>query len=343
MKKKILFVILRFAKLFGGFRFARWVTAKDLRILCYHGAAVADEHAFRPGLFISPDVFTKRMQYLAEGHYPVLPLAEALKLMQENRLPACATVITIDDGWYGTYSVMAPVLAQHGFPAMLYVATYYVEKSTQVFNVAIGYAMWRSLEGTLDLTAVNEHLSGSYDLRVSEDREAAIEVLNAYANGLESAQDRQELFRRLCDVLRCDWKEIESKRLIAFMSLDEARELRRQGIDLQLHTHRHRLPDATYEELKGELTDNRNVLCKVTDDELVHLCYPSGHYTDWHLEQLNRLNVETATNTEPGFIRKNTGKLELTRFLDSDALTDLEFEAEMSGFFEIIRRCGYRI
>lgn len=343
MKKKILFVILRFAKLLGGFKLARWVTAKDLRILCYHGAAVADENAFRPGLFMSGDVFASRMRYLAEGDYPVLPLGEALALLQDDMLPACATVITIDDGWYGTFSVMGPVLAERGFPAMLYVATYYLEKGTQVFNVAIGYAMWRSRATDLDLAAVSDRLTGAHDLRSAAEREAALDTLNTYANGLESAAERQNLFRRLCDVLGCDWKEIEAQRLIAFMTVDEARQLREQGVDLQLHTHRHRLPDGTVDDMRAELDDNKRVLAEANDTDLTHLCYPSGHYTERHLEQLNQLDIATATNTEPGFIRKNFKRLELTRFLDSDVITELEFEAEMSGFFEIIRRCGYRI
>jgi hypothetical protein len=44
-----------------------------------------------------------------------------------------------------------------------------------------------------------------------------------------------------------------------------------------------------------------------------------------------------------GFNRSTTPKLELRRFLDSEAISFLEFEAEMCGFFELIRKTGFTI
>jgi hypothetical protein len=38
------------------------------------------------------------MRWLAASRYPVLPLDEAVDRFQAGALPACAVVITIDDG-----------------------------------------------------------------------------------------------------------------------------------------------------------------------------------------------------------------------------------------------------
>src|SRR3546814_17535202 len=46
----------------------------DLRILCYHGAALRDEHHFRPGLFMGKETFAARMALLARQGYPVIAL-----------------------------------------------------------------------------------------------------------------------------------------------------------------------------------------------------------------------------------------------------------------------------
>jgi peptidoglycan/xylan/chitin deacetylase (PgdA/CDA1 family) len=51
-------------------------------------------------------------------------------------LPGCATVVTIDDGWYGTYKFMGPILKEHGFQATLYIASYYLNRPLK--NSVIG-------------------------------------------------------------------------------------------------------------------------------------------------------------------------------------------------------------
>ncbi len=127
MNKIILPLILKAAKIVGLFAISCRLTARDLRIICYHGASLRDEHDFSPGLFVSKDTFAERMDYLARKGYPIISLDEALDGLKQGTWPIRATVITIDDGWYGTYSVMGPILRNHGFPATLYIASYYLE------------------------------------------------------------------------------------------------------------------------------------------------------------------------------------------------------------------------
>src|ERR1043165_631679 len=112
MRKAVLAVILRMAKSTGLFALARRLTARDVRILCYHGAALRDEHQFSPGLFMSKETFAARMEFLARQGYPVLKLEEVVERLEQGDWPPAATVITIDDGWFGTYRIMAPILQQ---------------------------------------------------------------------------------------------------------------------------------------------------------------------------------------------------------------------------------------
>ena len=85
--------------------------------------------------------FERRMRFLSDARYPVVPLGEALENLEQGTLRKNATVITIDDGWYGTFKLQYPVLRKHGFPATLYIASYYLENQTQVFNVALSYVL----------------------------------------------------------------------------------------------------------------------------------------------------------------------------------------------------------
>src|SRR3546814_19728020 len=84
---------------------------------------------------MSKATFAARMDFLARRGYPVIALDAAVTALPRGDWPRRATVVTIDDGWFGTYRQMAPVLEARGFPAVLYVASYYLEKQTQVFNV----------------------------------------------------------------------------------------------------------------------------------------------------------------------------------------------------------------
>lgn len=344
IKKVVLALILRVAKALGLFVLARELTKGDLRILCYHGAALHDEDRFSPGLFIKRSTFASRMQHLADRGYPVISLDDALDRLKRKALPRCATVVTIDDGWYSTYRIIAPILQHHGFPATLYVASYYLEKQTQVFNVVIAYVLWKAAGRVLDLSKVANDLDGIYDLQSPEQREKAHHALNAFGESVDGADERQSLFRKLCETLDVDWHRIEDERLISFLNEEEARELGKLQIDIQLHTHRHHhFSAASFDEIKPEIDDNRAVLARVATRPLNHLCYPDGQYNIATLPWLEHLCIVSAVTTKPGFNRGHANFYLLRRFLDSEHNSQLEFEAEMSGFFELIRRCGYSI
>lgn len=335
--------VLRTAKALGLFALARRLTRRRLRILCYHGGALADEHRFSPGTFMTGETFARRMAYLACERYPVLPLDEAVRRLDDGTLPDCATAITIDDGWYGTYAVLFPVLRAHGFPATLYVTTYYVAKQTQVFNMLVRYLLWRHADRSLDLACVDPALQGAFALSDPVAREAAVERIEAHAHRAPDACARQCLAERLAAALGHDAAASRAARLFAMADAEEIREMAESGVDIQLHTHRHRLPRDDRAAVAREIADNRAALAPLTERKLVHFCYPSGRYAACQLPWLEALGVETATTTEPGFNGPETPRLELTRFLDSETVSDLEFEAELSGFYELIRRLGVRI
>jgi peptidoglycan/xylan/chitin deacetylase (PgdA/CDA1 family) len=314
------------------------LTADRLRILCYHGVALDDESEFQPMLFMRAATFADRLDRLLRTGHPVLPLGEALDRLRQGTLPRAAVVITIDDGWYGTLREMAPALAHHALPATLYLATYYVEKQTQVFNVAAAYALWQARSRTLDLAAVDPGLGGRCDLSDPASRSLALDALRKWADGLESASERQALLERLYGVLGLDVERVRRQRMFTFMSPAEAATLPAQGVDLQLHTHRHRFPGRDPAALADEIESNRASLGRVAAGPFRHLCYPSGEYDREAFPQLAALGIASATTTLPGMNDSETSPLELRRFLDSETCSAIRFEAEVSGFLELVRR-----
>ena len=81
------------------------------------------------------------MSWLKSSGYPVLPLAEAIELLDDDDLPENAVVITIDDGWASTYTHMLPVLEKLNLPATVYMTTWYSRHQLPVTNVAVGYLL----------------------------------------------------------------------------------------------------------------------------------------------------------------------------------------------------------
>ena len=343
MKKRLLLVILVVARALGLFRVSRWITRNKLRILAYHGGSIGNEHEFRSGLFMPESVFAQRMQHLQQARYPVLSLNSALSALYEGTLPACSTVITIDDGWYSTATSLVPVLSRHRFPATIYIASYYLQKQTMVFNVAIDYVLWLAGNRELHIADISPQLSGTYELQDPAQRTAATRALWTLADQLDNAEQREYLLQQACQCVQVDYQRLRGSRCMSYLSAAEAAELHRVGIDVQLHTHRHRFPSEGKEEAERELSCNRAALEGIASTPLRHFCYPSGEYSPHQLAWLPAMDVDSATTTQAGFNHADTHRYQLNRFLDNTQLDNIEFEAEMCGFFELIRYTGYRI
>ena len=340
LKSLVRSVVLHAARVCGVFELCRRRTRRALRILCYHGGAIHDEHRYSPGTFIRDTVFRRRMAHVQSKGYPIVPLADAVERLRAGTLPDYATVITIDDGWVGTHERLLPVLESHGFESTLYVTSYYVEKQTQVFNMFVGYLLWKHADQSVNLHALDSSLEGVFALGDVSARDRAFRLIDEFGQQLPDAAARQALAERLATLLGNTDLE-RCPRLFSLMSPDEVRDAQARGMDIQLHTHRHHLPADSEAAMNQELDDNAASLGRITDKSFDHFCYPSGIYEDVQLPWLTARGLATATTVAHGFNYPETPHLELRRLLDSDAFSDIEFEAELCGFFEVFRRRRY--
>jgi peptidoglycan/xylan/chitin deacetylase (PgdA/CDA1 family) len=337
---------LQVIRALGGFRMARWLTRGDLRILCYHGFAMRDEGAFRPGLFISADDFRARLTHLRDAGYRVLPLHDALERQRARTLPPYSVAITIDDGFYGTLKIAAPMLQRFGMPATVYLTTYYVVHQLPIFNLAAAYLFWRTDRPTIDLRGLGlrdlEEEALDWRALPPDARDAVVTRIISDAGGRLSRAERSALLERLAERTGVSLAEIIDERLFHLVSTEEARTMQALGIDLQLHTHRHRSPGEAAD-ADRELVDNAAVLRRITGGDAVHFCYPSGRFDRWRDEWLSRRGVRSATTCVPGFVRAGAPPYRLGRFLDGADIDQLSFEAELAGVLEVARRVRARL
>jgi peptidoglycan/xylan/chitin deacetylase (PgdA/CDA1 family) len=323
------------ARAAGLFRLSRLLTRDALRIVCWHGTSLADEQRVFPGLFLDPDVLERRL--LALHRHPVLPLEEAVRRLRAGTLPPAAVALTIDDGFFGTVRHAWPALKRHGFPATLYVTSYHVQSGTPVFRLLVQWAFHESRQPVLDLAQLGVGMVGAVRMMPGAERTEAMWRLIRHAEERLPEPERQRLADRIAATLDVDLGQVREGRWLTLASADELRAAAREGLDVQLHTHRHRFPAARDLALR-ELADNRAVLEPIAGHALRHFCYPSGYFRSAHLPWLEEAQVESATTCEPGMNRRGDSLLTLRRFLDGSATSQVEFEAELSGFSELLRR-----
>jgi peptidoglycan/xylan/chitin deacetylase (PgdA/CDA1 family) len=338
MRRPVARTVYSLCKAIGLFAYARRQMRGHLRVLCYHGFALEDEADFRPSLFLSPRVLEQRLDYLSRNGFRVIPLDQAASELRDGTIGADSVTITIDDGFHSTHAAALPVFTRHGFPATLYLTSYYFEKATPIFQLAIDYICWKSQCAEADLAGLGVpelDRIGRVRLDSAMRRKVSRTVFEFGSDALNQT-DRQALAQRLGQRLGVDYARIRDSRILSLVSPRELVELERAGIAIELHTHRHRLP-LEHKAAVEELAANRAAIEPLIGRAMTHFCYPSGFQAEEHLPALRSAGVRTAATCQPGLVRPGENPLALPRILDDSRVSQIEFEAEVSGFSEMIR------
>jgi peptidoglycan/xylan/chitin deacetylase (PgdA/CDA1 family) len=277
------------------------------------------------------------MAFLRNAGFPVLGLDTALDLLDKGTLPPCALVITIDDGFASLYSCAYPTLAKYAFPATIYVTTYYAEKKNPIFNIAVQYMFWKTRKDTIDLTGLAASRSGIVSLATEADKADCLWKIIDFGDTACTEEERVALCRSLGERLDVDYDSIARSRMFTILTFEEIHELSKAGFDIQLHTHRHRFPPDRAIAMQ-EIADNRRALEPLVTKPLVHFCYPSGIWTREQWPWLSDMGIRSAVTCDFGYNYPKTSKYGLRRFGDSEGLSQIEFEAELYGFAQILRR-----
>ena len=339
MRNTIKGSLLHWGKNTGLFALCDTLTRRGLRILCYHGTALSEEHQFLPKLFMSPETFEARLRILADRRHPVLSLADALHGLRTGDLPSRAVVITIDDGFYGTYRLAWPMLQRYGFPATIYSTSYYSVKEHPVFGLVVEYMLWKThkISLQLDKLELDLPLQGQVILTDPRERKRLATLIDEHGDMKCTEDERVAIMQRLGQLLDIDYAALAASRMLSLMTLNELHELALAGADIQAHTHRHRFP-IEERAARRELDDNRRTLEPALGRRLEHFCYPNGEWLEEQWPWLEDEGMLSATTCERGFNYPLTPRFALRRLLDGEHLGEIEFEAELSGYLELLRR-----
>jgi len=282
---------------------------------------------------MSPALFESRLEALAALGVQVLPLGEAVERLRAGTLPPRAAALTFDDGFFDFQQRAWPLLSRYGFPATVYLTTYYSAFNRPVFGIAASYLLWKSGRASIALRDVTGE-DISLPCQTTAQRNAVRAHLETYAEAQGwGGAEKDEMLKRLAAAAGAEAHDrtIRSERRLHLLTPAETAALAAQGADIQLHTHRHRTPLDRALFLR-EIEDNRQALkTSGAAADPLHFCYPSGVYESEFIPWLREAGVHTATTCDTGLARAGDEPLLLPRLVDFSQLLPIEFEAWAAG------------
>ena len=338
MKRQLKKFILQIAKFLGFFALARWLTRHKLRILCYHGISQSNEHEWAPALFMRMESIRARLNWLLEKHYKLVSLDEGFRKLSQNRLEPSSVVITFDDGYYNNFRYAQALSLGQKIPCTIYVTSYYLAHQEPVFGLSVEYLFWMRRERAVRVEIPQLEIKAQ-QLAPGQlaERNALVSEILHKGEALRSEELRLECLKKIAADLEIDLNAtLIEPRIFHNFSSAEGHELAKMGVDLQLHTHRHRCPLESGA-LHDEIERNRKILAPLVTADLVHFCYPNGRWDQSNFKGLQANHILTATTCEAGLNSPQTHPLALSRFLDREDLSNLEIESELTGFGDFLR------
>jgi len=237
--------------------------------------------------------------------FNVLPLAEALALRSEGRLPPRAVSITFDDGYANNAEVALPILTRRGLRATFYIATGYLNGG-RMWNDSVIEAV--RLASRLDLTDLrlgNHLLPG-----VVERRKAIDEILEAL-----KYRELDERVSIAAEIARRAGLAPESELM---MSDDQVRKVAEAGMEIGAHTVSHPiLTRIDRMAAKREIEESKRRLQQVTGVKVSTFAYPNGRpgkdYGREHVEIVRDAGYASAVTTAWGCVTSDASPYELPR------------------------------
>jgi peptidoglycan/xylan/chitin deacetylase (PgdA/CDA1 family) len=306
-----------------------------LLVLGYHGISLADEHLWDGVIYMSPETFRRRMSILQKAKYNILPLEIALLRLYAGTLPPRAVALVFDDGFHDFASVAAPILAEFGYQATVYLSTYYSQFNRPIFDIMLRYLLWKGSDRSIFLPGI---LTETIALHEDGQRAVIAKVRTAAFAGRMTGQEKDKLLSNIADALHIDYEELCRKRLLQTMNAEETRAVKGQGHDIQMHTHRHRV-SRDRELFAREIQQNRQWIEQTIGGATpVHFSFPGGVWQPVPQKWLIELGVQTGMTCIPGLATRRSDKLRIPRFVDNSFVGEQAFRAWLAGSMSFFPR-----
>ena len=295
------------------------------RILAYHGAEPEPNPVLNyDGFHVPAEVLRRQLEHLA-SRYRVVPLRDIVAATAEGRATAeHAVALTFDDGYLNNSEIVAPMLEAFGFPATFFVATGFVDGTSQPW--------WDRLRRIIARTSrpALEWDGASLAVRTPRERVGAAIAIESQCRSLLAAERAKMLdgLASSAGVEGADGPEM--------MTWNDVRLLLKKGFDVGPHTVSHiSLGIEGAEAVARELAESARQLAAQTGLVPRTCSYPYGGAMDVPagvergLRELGFLGAVTSTE---GLVLPGCDVFRLPRLNVTGMHDGLAFESLVSGF-----------
>ncbi len=325
IKKTIKLIILWFARILGLFSLSGWLTRNSITIIGWHGVSMEDEHLRFGSLFISPETFRKRLEFIRKT-YTVISLEEAIRQHGNGRIKPRQIVLTFDDGYYNFYAVAAPILEEFGMTATVYLVSENLTTDKPYFPLIVRDTVLSTKQSSVLISMLG--MDGEYALETEIDKATLATQALSYLHSLTLNSDAQLNFcKQFARELNIDFDDLMKRRIWRSMTPNEAKELTKKGFSMQLHSHEHKNATRILESLEEDTRQCRTLIEAATATKAVDYCYPAGFWSKQTWDPLRNAGVRSATTVRSGPNFVKTPPLALRRNLDGEDRTQIEFES----------------
>lgn len=280
-----------------------------LSVLVFHRVLPKPDPLF-PGE-VDVVAFDRILGWLTDW-FRLLPLDEAIRRLGDGSLPKAAAAITFDDGYADNLLHAAPLLARHGAPATLFVATGFLDGG-RMWNDTVIEAVRRSTRNVIDLGEIGIGPVSVAD--VAAKRAALARVIPAIKHRPPKA--RQIAVDTIRKAAAADLPGD------LMMTREQVRAWHGAGLGLGAHTVNHPiLARLETDAARREMADSRAELEAIVDDRIGLFAYPNGKpgqdYTADHAALAAELGFDAALSTHWGAADADSDRYQLPRFTPWD-------------------------
>ena len=231
--------------------------------------------------------FSAQMELLSR-RFRVVPLEELIRGLGHREAPPEFRVsITFDDGYADNYRHAFPVLARHGLPATIFLATGHLGGGRGLFWWD-EVARWRAT----GVERVEIRGIGRRSVASLAGRDHLLEDLKRLP--------LDEIVERVREVSKGIGLPPDPAAAGEFLTWDEVREMRNAGITFGAHTVTHcLLPRETPERRSRELRQSRDDVERETGRPCTLFCYPNGVFDEETRKEVRAAGYEAAVAALP--------------------------------------------
>ena len=260
----------------------------------------ARELAVEPGMYVTPETFTKHLEWLKDG-FNVLSLGEIANRLEARRpLPERACAITFDDGWRDNWEFAYPALRRAGLPATIFLVAARIGTQGAFWPDEI-CRRYRALDPSR-----RRALAGKFGLEKSGVPEQATIALFKKLDSYER-EDALARFRSFSSEV-----DLSDERELA--NWDEITQMAGGGVEFESHGLSHALMTGIPREtLEKELRESRRILIERGFGQRGLLAYPNGDQDAGVRGLLRECGYRAAVTTQRGVASADSDPLLLPR------------------------------